>query len=206
VDVNSAFVKGARWSGDAEAPALVKHRQMPGNITRDASRAGDKVRSVRERGNKLPGKLRYTSVSIHRRDSHVREGRRPVNRARKLKSSTAAAVKPTRRARARAGGEKARTNDDVTTPGRGGGGRRGGGGIIIRADNRRRGRRGRNKQTRREKRRYQARIFITSRSRAPSTSRLEYPRVSRAIQSVPLPPRPVIYQLPRGARGGGRKS
>jgi len=99
---------------------------MPGNITRDASRAGDKVRSVRERGNKLPGKLRYTSVSIHRRDSHVREGRRPVNRARKLKSSTAAAVKPTRRARARAGGEKARTNDDVT-PGRGGAG--GGGGA-----------------------------------------------------------------------------
>lgn len=26
----------------------------------------------RKRGNKLPGKLQYTSVSIHRRDSHVR--------------------------------------------------------------------------------------------------------------------------------------
>lgn len=45
-------------------------------------------------GNKLPGKLQYTSVSIHRRDSHVRgsfaEGRnvhRRVNRLRKLKSN-----------------------------------------------------------------------------------------------------------------------
>jgi len=45
-------------------------------------------------GNNLPGKLQYTSVSIHRRDSHVRgsfaEGgnvHRRINRLRKLKSN-----------------------------------------------------------------------------------------------------------------------
>jgi len=161
-----------------DGPALVKHRQMLANI---AMRAGDKFR--REGGNKLPGKLqtKHPLRSIGAIVTFVAlsaKGGRSVPRkpGRKIEKQHRRAVN--RQGRARAPAKR------TTTTYRGGGSAGQRGNYHSREQSPARA-----QQTRREKRRYQVRIFITS--------RLEYPEYPAP---PPPPPRPVIYQLSRVAR------